>query len=214
MDYDYDAIAKELQIKLKGGGKERGLLTREIAVILRDHFPPQAKSEQNARALDDEQIDRALDWARSGGDDDSPSSVLADAVQILRARLSRPADAALRELIESADAMADSMPIPEDYAVAIGRYRRARAALASSPREDAAINAAQSADREWILDRYHNGVCMAEGARVHAASFDEAVKKAKKLFHETDFRNDNFKERPATPYDRPDMREDDKEVSE
>lgn len=47
--------------------------------------------------------------------------------------------------------------------------------------------------REFILDRYHNGVLMAMGAKVDAESLEDAIYKAKALFPNEPF--DKFKER-------------------
>ncbi len=46
-------------------------------------------------------------------------------------------------------------------------------------------------DKEWVFDRYHYGVLMAEGARVHAKTEEEALRKAKGLF--ADEKGDTFK---------------------
>lgn len=40
----------------------------------------------------------------------------------------------------------------------------------------------ENMEREWEFDRYRNGTLMAEGAKVHAKTEEEALKKAKALF--------------------------------
>lgn len=37
-------------------------------------------------------------------------------------------------------------------------------------------------EKEWIFDRYRRGTLMAEGARVHAPTEAEALRKAEALF--------------------------------
>jgi hypothetical protein len=45
------------------------------------------------------------------------------------------------------------------------------------------------ADEEYEFDRLRNGVLMAEGVRVHAPTLNEAICKAKGLFHPWDQRD-------------------------
>lgn len=44
----------------------------------------------------------------------------------------------------------------------------------------------------FILDRFHNGRLMAQGAKVKAKTFEIACLEAKKLFPERKYQNDRF----------------------
>jgi len=58
-------------------------------------------------------------------------------------------------------------------------------------------NEKPEAKRIYILDRYHNGMRMAEGARVTASSLEEAIEKARHLPGIPSFMSDEFRERPV-----------------
>lgn len=45
----------------------------------------------------------------------------------------------------------------------------------------------------YTLDRYHGRTLMAEGAKVHANSDEEALQKARTLFWERPFQRDGFR---------------------
>ena len=49
--------------------------------------------------------------------------------------------------------------------------------------------------REYILDRYRDGIRMAEGALVTASSLEEAIEKARHLPGYPRFTHDTFRER-------------------
>ena len=46
--------------------------------------------------------------------------------------------------------------------------------------------------RTYKLRRYSHRGLMAEGAEVHASSDDDAIAKARALFHEPEYRHDRF----------------------
>ena len=66
------------------------------------------------------------------------------------------------------------------------------AILADEPAQD---DGKPEEKREYILDRYHDGVLMAEGARVTASSLEEAIEKARHLPGYPRFTHDSFRER-------------------
>lgn len=100
----------------------------------------------------------------------------------------RAENARLREALEKI--VADSgMLVSQDAFDFRSIARAALAGAAPGPKEKPPV-------REWVLDRYHNGIRMAEGARVNARTLDEAIARARRLFPMKTEENDVFKERP------------------